>query len=288
MDIVEKDSKIILKNPDSFDLAHIFECGQCFRFNRISEESFRGVVSGKVLTITQKDDDIVFENTSFTDFKNVYENYFDLSCDYSEIKSNLSKDPVLKEAISFGGGIRILKQDLWETVVSFIISASNNIPRIKKIIESFCCNFGKKIIYDGKEFYSFPTPAEISNLTLEDLGVIKAGYRDKYILDARDKFLSGEISYEKLKSLSYTGAKKELLKIKGVGNKVADCILLFGLSKTDSFPVDVWVKRVMEHFYFEGEQSIPEIERFAKRTFGNLGGYAQQYLFFYARENKIG
>lgn len=288
MKIIEKDNNIILKNPDSFNLTHIFECGQCFRFEKISEKGYRGVVQGRVLTITQSGEDVVFENTSYSDFKEIFEDFFDLSTDYSKIKQRLSEDPVLKEAIAFGGGIRILRQDLWEAVVSFIISASNNIPRIKKIIESFCHNFGEKIIYNGMEFYSFPTPERIANLTLEDLGVIKAGYRDKYILDARDKFLSGEICEDKLKTLSYANAKAELLKIKGVGNKVADCILLFGLSRSDSFPVDVWVKRVMEHFYFDGEKSIGTIEDFARKTFGDLGGYAQQYLFFYARENKIG
>ncbi len=288
MKIIEKDNSIILKNPDSFNLAHIFECGQCFRFEKISEKSYRGVVGDRVLTIAQSEEDVILKNTSYSDFKEVFEDYFDLLTDYSKIKQKLSKDPVLKEAIAFGGGIRILRQDLWETVVSFIISATNNIPRIKKIIESFCRNFGDKIISEGMEFYTFPTPEKIANLTLEDLGVIKAGYRDKYILDARDKFLSGEISEDKLKTLSYADAKKELMKIKGVGNKVADCILLFGLSKRESFPVDVWVKRVMEHFYFDGEKSISLIEDFAQKTFGDLGGYAQQYLFFYARENKIG
>ena len=288
MNIIEKDGNIILKNPDSFNLTHIFECGQCFRFNEVSKNCYRGVAKGRVLTITQSGDEVILKNTTYPDFKNIFEDYFDLLTDYSEIKKRLSKDPVLKEAIAFGGGIRILRQDLWEAVISFIISASNNIPRIKKIIESFCYNFGEKIISEGMDFYTFPTPQKISGITLEDLGIIKAGYRDKYILDARDKFLSGEISEEKLRPLSYADAKKELMKIKGVGNKVADCILLFGLSKSDSFPVDVWVKRVMEHFYFDGEESIQNISDFAKTTFGNLGGYAQQYLFFYARENKIG
>ena len=285
MNIIQKDNNIILKNPDSFNLRHTFECGQCFRFNKISEESYRGVLKDKILTITQSGSDIIFENTTQSDFYGVFKDYFDLSTDYAKIKEQLSHDPVLKDAIDFGGGIRILRQDLWESVVSFIISASNNIPRIKKIIESFCQNFGKEI---GSGLYSFPTPEEFSGVTLEDLGVIKAGYRDKFILDARDKFLSGEISEEILKPLSYADAKKELMKIKGVGNKVADCILLFGLSKCESFPVDVWVKRVMEHFYFDSEKPIPEIEEFAKKTFKDLGGYAQQYLFFYARENKIG
>ena len=288
MEISCKNGNVLLTDTDSFELSHIFDCGQCFRWNRNPDGSFSGVAMNRALKISKHDGKVIFHNTSIDDFNNIWREYFDLNTSYSEIKKELSSDKILKEAIGYGDGIRILKQDLWECVVSFIISASNNIPRIKKIVENLCCNFGEKISYMGEVFYTFPTPEKINSLTLEDLSVIKAGFRDKYILDAAEKFVSGEISYDKLLNMSAADAKKMLMTIKGVGNKVADCIVLFGLSKCESFPVDVWIKRIMEYCYFDGEESIEKISAFAKENFGVLGGYSQQYLFFYARENKIG
>ena len=288
MEISCKNGNVLLTDTDSFELSHIFDCGQCFRWNRNPDGSFSGVAMDRALKISKHDGKVIFHNTSIDDFNNIWREYFDFKTSYSEIKKELSSDKILKEAIGYGDGIRILKQDLWECVVSFIISASNNIPRIKKIVENLCCNFGEKISYMGEVFYTFPTPEKINSLTLEDLSVIKAGFRDKYILDAAEKFVSGEISYEMFENMSAEDAKKMLMTIKGVGNKVADCIVLFGLSKCESFPVDVWIKRIMEYCYFDGEESIEKISAFAKEKFGTLGGYAQQYLFFYARENKIG
>lgn len=288
MEVSLKGQNLILTGLDSFNLSHIFDCGQCFRWNRNADGSFFGIAMGKALKISENDENVIFHNTSIDDFNNIWKEYFDFNTSYSQIKKELSVDKVLKEAIGYGDGIRILKQDLWECVVSFIISASNNIPRIKKIVEALCCNFGEKISYMDEVFYSFPGPEKINSLTLEDLSVIKAGFRDKYILDAAEKFVSGEISYDMLKKMSAEDAKKTLMTVKGIGNKVADCIVLFGLSKCESFPIDVWIKRIMEYCYFEGEEPIGKISEFAKEKFGSLGGYAQQYLFFYARENKIG
>ena len=288
MEVSLKGQNLILTGLDSFNLSHIFDCGQCFRWNRNADGSFFGIAMGKALKISENDENVIFHNTSIDDFNNIWKEYFDFNTSYSQIKKELSVDKVLKEAIGYGDGIRILKQDLWECVVSFIISASNNIPRIKKIVEALCYNFGEKISYMDEVFYSFPGPEKINSLTLEDLSVIKAGFRDKYILDAAEKFVSGEISYDMLKKMSAEDAKKTLMTVKGIGNKVADCIVLFGLSKCESFPIDVWIKRIMEYCYFEGEEPIGKISEFAKEKFGSLGGYAQQYLFFYARENKIG
>ena len=255
MDINKKDNNLIVTGLKDFNLHHIFDCGQCFRFNAVSENSYFGIAKNKALLISQNDDEVIFYDTTEDDFKNIWYDYFDLNRDYSEIKSRLSNDPIMKEAVSYGDGIRILNQDLWEAVISFIISASNNIPRIKGIIERLCENFGKQISYMGKTYY---------------------------------KFKSGTLTEEYIKSLSTPDAKKALMTINGVGNKVSDCILLFGLGRVDSFPIDVWIKRIMEYCYFDGEQSIPAISAFAEKHFGDIGGFAQQYLFFYARENKIG
>ena len=288
MDINKKDNNLIVTGLKDFNLHHIFDCGQCFRFNAVSENSYFGIAKNKALLISQNDDEVIFYDTTEDDFKNIWYDYFDLNRDYSEIKSRLSNDPIMKEAVSYGDGIRILNQDLWEAVISFIITASNNIPRIKGIIERLCENFGKQISYMGKTYYTFPDTDTIYSLSKEDLSVIRSGFRDKYIMDAADKFKSGTLTEEYIKSLSTPDAKKALMTINGVGNKVSDCILLFGLGRVDSFPVDVWIKRIMEYCYFDGEQSIPAISAFAEKHFGDIGGFAQQYLFFYARENKIG
>lgn len=287
MNIVSKNNNIILTNTEDFDLEHIFDCGQCFRFNRLDGNTYLGVAYGRALKISQDGSTVTLYDTNERDFYDIWFDFFDFSRDYGKIKDRLSSDSVLREAIGCGGGIRILKQDLWETIVSFIISASNNIPRIKGIIERFCEAFGDEIHYMGKAYYSFPSPERTASLSLEDLSVIRAGFRDKYILDAAKKISGGDISLDYIKSLPTPEAKQALMTINGVGNKVSDCILLFGLSRADAFPVDVWIKRIMEYCYFDGEQSINTISRFAEKNFGTLGGYAQQYLFFWARNNKI-
>ena len=195
----------------------------------------------------------------------------------------------MQDAVSHGGGIRILKQDLWETIVSFIISASNNIPRIKKIIESLCSNFGTAHIYEGQTYYSFPDADVLASLTTDELDVIKAGFRTKYILSVAKAVADGEFKLDLLYNMNTPDAKRELLKLRGIGNKVSDCITLFALNKFDSFPIDVWIKRIMEYCYFQNQpQPIPVIAQFATDKFGELGGIAQQYLFYYARTLKIG
>lgn len=284
--IVGKD--LVITGLRDFDLKHIFDCGQCFRWNEDADGSWIGVARGKALRIKQDGDSVTLLSTSEEDFKNVWYDYFDLARDYSEIKKSLSGDSVMRTAISYGEGIRILNQDLWETVVSFIISASNNIPRIKGIVERLCKLYGEKIEYMGEVYYSFPNAETLASLTLEDIAPIRAGFRDKYILDAARRFASGDIAEKYIRSLDAECAKKELMRINGIGNKVANCILLFGLSHTEAFPVDVWIKRIMEYCYFDGERNTQEVSAFAEDKFGALGGFAQQYLFFYAREGKIG
>ncbi|MBQ3037784.1 MAG: DNA-3-methyladenine glycosylase 2 family protein [Clostridia bacterium] len=288
MIIQNSDNNLILTELEDFNLYQIFECGQCFRWDRSEDGSYIGVAYGRALKIKQNSDSsVTLFDTTEEDFTSIWYNYFDFGVSYSDIKSKLSCDEVLKKAICFGDGIRILNQELWETVVSFIISASNNIPRIKKIISELCRLFGDKIEYMDNVFYTFPSYEKVSTLSLEDLAPIKAGFRDKYILAAAEAFSNG-LCMDIFSELDYETSKKELMKINGIGNKVADCILLFGLAKRNSFPVDVWVKRIMEYCYFDTEQSNDEIRRFAEERFSDLGGYAQQYLFFYARENKIG
>lgn len=287
MEISKCNNNLILTNVDDFNIENIFDCGQCFRWNKSDDGSYVGVAFSHALKISQCKNTVILHDTCEKDFYDIWFNYFDFQTNYSQIKSELSKDKILKKATEFGNGIRILNQDLWECVVSFIISASNNIPRIKKIINTLCELYGDKIVYMGNTYYSFPTPEKIYSLGLEGLAPIKAGFRDKYIISAAE-FFCNDFSDAYFDGLDYINAKKELMKISGIGNKVADCILLFSLAKRSSFPVDVWVKRVMEHFYFDTPQTAQAIQAFSKEKFKELGGYAQQYLFYYAREQKIG
>lgn len=282
---------VVITNQPDFELSHIFDCGQCFRFERTADNEYTGTAFGKTVTASKQNDKIILRSTSMEDFKNIWYNYLDLGRDYTSIKKELSSggDKVMEKAVRYGGGIRILNQELWETLISFIISASNNIPRIKKIIGLLCSSFGEPHEYMGKIYYSFPSPERIAALELGELSVIRAGFRDKYILECARGVADGRIDLDALKKADTAAAKKELMKLYGVGNKVSDCILLFGMGRFDSFPVDVWIKRIMEYCYFGSEQqSIKTISEFAAERYGRLGGIAQQYLFFYARECRIG
>ncbi len=286
MNYVYENNKIIIKQTD-FNIKQILECGQSFRFVNIEENTFKIVAFNKVIYVSSTEDTVTIENTTEEDFLNIWVNYFDLNTNYSEIKKTLSKnDDVMKTCIEFGQGIRILRQDPFEIIITFIISQNNRIPMIKKVIENLSTTYGTKIDEDN---YAFPTFEQLKNVTIEDLNDLKTGFRSKYIRDFLDKIEDKTINLESLKPLEYTELKKELMKIKGVGSKVSDCIILFGFSKTNAFPVDVWIKRVMEYFYFDkSDTKIDVIEKFGQDTFSNYGGYAQQYLFYYARELQIG
>lgn len=289
-DIVEKDNKIIIKNMKDFHPKHIFECGQAFRWQVEEDQSYTAVHGGKVLNVKKVGEDVVFSNTNISDFYDIWYDYFDLGRDYGKIKEELSKDPILKEAIEFGEGIRILNQDPFETTISFIISANNQIPRIKRSIELISQNYGKPIgSYNGKKYYTFPSSEVLAKAKEEELEEnCKVGYRAKYIVNTSNIINDKEVELDELFKLPTEEAKEILMKLPGVGPKVSNCILLFSLNKNDAFPVDVWVKRVMEHFYFKEDTSNKKIASYAEEKFGNLGGFAQQYLFYYARELGIG
>lgn len=291
MEIVYENGNVIINDSNDFIISHTFLCGQCFRFSPHPNGGYIGTAMGRTVRITQDDNSIVLHNTSISDFENIWYDYFDLDRDYAAIKKALTKDgdEVMKSAINYGKGIRILKQDLWETIISFIISASNNIPRIKKIINTLCTEYGTPHTYEGETYYSFPQPKVIANLTPDELSVIRAGFREKYILSCAKSVVSGELKLNSLYDMTTDEAKKTLMSLSGVGNKVSDCILLFALNRFDSFPIDVWIKRIMEFCYFNNEkQTVDAISQFARNKFGNLGGMAQQYLFYYAHDLKIG
>lgn len=198
-------------------------------------------------------------------------------------------DEYLEKATEFGQGIRILQQDGWEMLISFIISANNRIPMIQRAINNLSEKYGKFIgEYRGKKYYAFPTPEELSRASVEEIRACQTGFRDKYIKSVVDYVSENNVDVLSYRKLNTDECIKELVKFNGVGPKVADCITLFGMQKYDTFPVDVWVKRVMEEFYVEDNLSLPKIRKFALDKFGNLAGFAQQYLFYYARELGIG
>ncbi len=276
---------IIISNLEHFNPVHTFLCGQCFRWEQEDDGSFTGVAQGKVINIKTEGTTARISNCNEEDFINFWRRYLGLDTDYGAIKAALSGDEHLVRAMDFGWGIRLLNQEPFECLISFVISTQNQIPRIKKIIKKMCELFGDKISFDGKDYYTFPDCHTLAGLTEADLAPLNAGYRTAYILDAAEKVASGDIDLDKICALPTEEAKAELMKIKGVGPKVADCTMLFSLQKGDSFPVDVWVQRIVRELYLGEGASLKQISQFAKERFGDNSGIAQQYLFYYAREN---
>lgn len=287
MKVVQIPNGIQLEGVEHFNIDHTFLCGQCFRWDKNKDGSFEGVAFEKAIKITQSNNDIFIYNTNKRDFENIWLKYLDLDKDYSMIKAQLSKDEVMTAAIGYGWGIRILQQELWECLVSFIISSSNNIPRIKRIIASLCQLYGKPIKLGDKTHYTFPSADELSGITEQDLAPIKAGFRAKYIVDAVNKVNSGLIQLEQLKKLPLCEAKKSLMQINGVGPKVADCVLLFGCGRYGAFPVDVWIDRAMRGLYPCECEKACGIRELGENMYGDYCGLAQQYIFYYARENNM-
>lgn len=269
-----KDGNAYIILSDFLDLAQTLDCGQAFRWQPLSDTKWCGIAYNKYLELEKKDNKtLILYNTTKEDFENIWIDYFDLTRNYNNIISQISQNQVLKTASKYGKGIRVLNQEPWETLCSFIISQNNNIKRIKGIISRLCETFGEKI--EGG--FTFPTPEKLANLTPEDLSPLRAGFRAKYIIDAAQKVSRKEIDLSSLKDLSEETARAELMKIKGVGPKVADCALLFSHHHITAFPKDVWIKRAMQ-VLFDGD--LPECAK-------EYAGIVQQYIFFYARETKL-
>ena len=264
-----ENNKIIL-TPDCFDLGLTLDCGQAFRWVQTGDDEWHGVAFSKPLTLKKTDRGIEFIGTTKEDFENIWIPYFDLERDYGIICDRFRSDRYLAEAVDTCYGIRLLRQEPWEAICSFIISQNNNIPRIKGIIDRLCRLLGEPL---GDDDYSFPSAQRIAEAGIEALVPIRAGFRAKYIIDAAEKVASGETDIEKIYDLTIDEGRDELIKIKGVGEKVAQCSLLYGFGKIDAFPVDVWVKRIMSELYPDG---LPECTN-------GVRGIAQQYLFHWRR-----
>lgn len=265
-----------LIRPENFVLSDVFDCGQCFRFNKRPDGSFYGVAHGKYIEISSDNGNIAIKGVTKKDFSEIWEDYFDLSFDYAKCISAFSFDNTLKKATEYASGIRILHQDHWEALCSFIISQNNNIPRIKKIIESLCKQYGSPVYTDeyGTTHYSFPTPETLLSAGEKAIFDLKTGFRAKYIIDAASKVCDGTLNFSEIEKMDTDTAMKTLCTVKGVGPKVASCVLLFSFRKYDCFPIDVWVKKILEKYY-------PDIS--GKEYFGEYAGIAQQYLFYYER-----
>ena len=273
---------VTVDGVNDFTLSQILECGQCFHFDKLDEEVYEVVAFGRAVKMEQTDKVLRIYGSSMEDYEGIWKLYLDMDNDYGLIKQSVIKaDGALKTAVDEKSGIHILNQDFFETLISFIVSQNKSIPQIKQCVKNISHRFGDEVIgYNGEAFYV----QRLHDATEEELRECKVGFRAPYIKNATEAVYSGAVTKEKLDELDIAQARELLMTIKGVGEKVANCVLLFGLGRREAFPVDVWMKRIMEQMYFDGKDTKKQdIEAFAVNKFGDLGGYAQQYLFDYAR-----
>lgn len=270
--IEQVDNDIILTNVRHFNLAETLDCGQAFRWGKIADETFSGIAHGKRLDVLFNENEhlLTIKNCTTHEFNTTWKNYFDFNRDYSTFRLMFLHDKNLKNAMDFSPGLRLMYQDPWETLVSFILSQNTNIPRIKKMIHALCTCFGSPLPCGG---FTFPSPEKIATLTVDDLSPIRCGYRAKYIIDAAQQTACGKFDITYLKTRPTDEVKQALLNILGVGPKVADCVLLYGFGRVECYPIDVWIKRVMTALYPQG---FPE-------ELNNHAGIAQLFLFHYVR-----
>lgn len=278
---------LIIKNIKDFKPKDIFECGQAFNWRKEEDGSYTTIAYGKVLNVKLQGDDLILSPCNYEEFYDIWYDYFDLGTDYSLIKEYLSGlNETMAKAVEYGEGIRVLNQEPFETIISFIISANNQIPRIKNSVKIIAERYGKKI--DGN-YYAFPSPEVLAKQSPEDLReYARVGFRDKRIVDSSKMILNGEVDLDSVFIEELHIAREELMKLPGVGPKVADCCLLFAFKRPETFPVDVWVKRTMESLFLKEELPINKVADLGRKEFGKYAGYAQQYLFYYGRENEIG
>ena len=262
--------KIKLCDAKSLDIEKTFECGQCFRWNCSEKGIYTGIVGKYLAEVSVENGEVYITSEAPPE---LWSDYFDLDTDYAAVSAGFDGD-YLHNCVEYGFGIRILRQDSWEALCSFIISQCNNITRIKGIVERLCEGFGEKFEANGKIYYSFPSAERLADLEPEDLAVIRAGYRAEYIINAAKAVASGELDLDTLKVCDYREAIKALRQIRGIGEKVANCVVLFGLYHMEAFPIDVWMKRALK------ENFSPD---FDPSSLGKYAGLAQQYIFYYAR-----
>ncbi len=284
-----KNNDLVVSELKDFRIGQTLECGQSFHFEKTENDEYIIIAYNKILRVKEANEEsVIFYDTTIEEFEKLWIHYFDLDRDYGNIKKVLlKKDDKLRQAIEEKSGVRIMNQEFFEMLMSFIISQNKQIPHIKKLVFEISKKWGTFLgMVNDKPYYAFPTPFQMKNATIEDFIKLKTGFRAPYLYDAVNMVLTGRINENEAKSLSGDELVKYLCQIKGVGEKVANCVILFSLGKRDAFPIDVWIKRIMEKLYFGEETDKKEIALFAKERFGEYGGYAQQYLFYYARDEK--
>lgn len=269
--------RTVLISDKDFDLRHTFDCGQCFRWEEV-DGAFVGVAGGYWGRFVKTDKGI--ELTTDCENDEFWTKYLDLERDYGKIKKSVAINPLMQSAVEYGSGIRILRQEFFETLISFIISQRSSIPKIKSSVKKLCEKYGKRIVAEGGEYYSFPTCKDLAKLTEADFRALGVGYRAPYLVKCVNDILTGKITEEELLALPCGEARKKLMTLYGVGDKVCDCVMLFSLAKYDLFPSDVWIKRVMCENFGSSENSA---KCDGEKLFGSLSGFAQQYLFYYRR-----
>lgn len=276
-----------------FNLKYTLECGQCFRWKEVEEEenTYIGVIKDRVIKIKQEEDKILVRSNNMENLEQVVTEYFDLNKDYKKIEQEISSiDNHVKEAVKRSSGLRLLNQDFFETLISYIISANNNIPRISKSVNEISKRYGKKIIFENEEYYLFPTAQELENVSIDEYRKCGVGFRDSYIYSTVKDILEGKFDIYSINDKKTATLRKELLNLKGVGPKVADCILLFACGRGEVFPIDVWVERVMSVLYFKetnGKMKKRDILEYAYNNFKDYAGIVQQHLFYNMREKMI-
>lgn len=262
--------KLKLCSSNELDIVKTFECGQCFRWNADENGVYSGIAASYPAIVETVGNEVYITSDAPEEF---WQNYFDLKTDYAQISESFSGE-YLSTCKDYGFGIRILRQESWEALCSFIISQCNNITRIKGIVERLCSSFGEKADFCGKTYYTFPSAEKIADMTAEDLAVLRSGYRAEYIIAAAKAVTTGELDLDALKTTDYRSAIKQLRTVRGIGEKVANCVVLFGLGHMEAFPIDVWMKRALK-------ENFPA--DFNPESLGPYAGLAQQYIFYYAR-----
>lgn len=273
---------------ECFNLKYTLECGQCFRWKCINENEYIGVIYDRVIRIKQNNKNLLIWSNNTENLEQVVREYFDLNKDYSAVEKKIAKiDANIAKSLEYSSGIRILNQPLFETIISYIISANNNIKRISRSVNDMSRMFGKEVEFEGTKYYLFPSLEELKNITMDDLLSLGTGFRARYIKKDIEYFIDNPDFLKDLINLDTIKARETLTSLSGIGPKVADCILLFSLKRGEVFPVDVWVKRIMEKLYFKENTSLKQIKEYAENNFLENAGIVQQHLFHNVRESNI-
>ena len=274
----------MLKIKNNFDLKSTITCGQIFRFSENNGE-FIIIIKDRVVSLKEENDYIVVESNNENNLKEVVEDYFDLKRDYDLIqKSILKRDKKLSDAIVFSKGLKMIHQDPFETLIAYIISQNNRVPSIANALNLISLNYGKKVVFKGKDYYLFPTLDDLKNLSIGDFRNCKVGFRDKYLYEIIRAIENKSLELEKINDMNSIEALNYLVGFKGIGNKVASCILLFAYQKFDVYPIDTWVKKFMKDDY--NIEGISNIKKFTLETYKEYSGLAIQYMFNYKRNGE--